>query len=42
MLHELTPQSATLEEAFMALTGSAVEYHAAGAPASAHELEHVA
>jgi ABC-2 type transport system ATP-binding protein len=31
VLHELTPQQTTLEEAFMALTGDAVEYHAAGA-----------
>jgi ABC-2 type transport system ATP-binding protein len=30
VLHELTPQQTTLEEAFMALTGDAVEYHAAG------------
>jgi ABC-2 type transport system ATP-binding protein len=29
VLHELTPQQTTLEEAFMALTGDAVEYHAA-------------
>ena len=28
VLHELTPQKASLEEAFMRLTGSAVEYHA--------------
>ena len=28
MLHELTPQQASLEEAFMRLTGDAVEYHA--------------
>jgi ABC-2 type transport system ATP-binding protein len=28
VLHELTPQRATLEEAFMALTGDSVEYHA--------------
>jgi ABC-2 type transport system ATP-binding protein len=31
VLHELTPQQATLEEAFMALTGDSVEYHASGA-----------
>jgi ABC-2 type transport system ATP-binding protein len=30
VLHELTPQQTTLEEAFMALTGDAVEYHATG------------
>jgi ABC-2 type transport system ATP-binding protein len=29
VLHELTPQTASLEEAFMHLTGDAVEYHAA-------------
>jgi ABC-2 type transport system ATP-binding protein len=29
VLHELTPQQATLEEAFMALTEDSVEYHAA-------------
>ena len=28
-LHELTPQQASLEDAFMALTGESVEYHAA-------------
>jgi ABC-2 type transport system ATP-binding protein len=28
VLHELTPQRATLEQAFMRLTGGAVEYHA--------------
>jgi ABC-2 type transport system ATP-binding protein len=28
VLHELTPQTASLEEAFMRLTGDAVEYHA--------------
>ncbi|GAA4658083.1 ABC transporter ATP-binding protein [Kineococcus glutinatus] len=31
-LHELTPQRASLEEAFMELTAGAVEYHAHGAP----------
>jgi ABC-2 type transport system ATP-binding protein len=41
-LHELTPQSATLEEAFMALTGGAVEYHAAAGPSDDHELERIA
>ena len=29
ILHELTPQRASLEDAFMALTGHAVEYHGA-------------
>ncbi len=33
-LHELTPQHASLEEAFMELTRDAVEYHA-GEPAGA-------
>ena len=28
MLHELIPQTASLEQAFMRLTGGAVEYHA--------------
>jgi ABC-2 type transport system ATP-binding protein len=28
VLHELTPQQASLEDAFMALTGESVEYHA--------------
>jgi ABC-2 type transport system ATP-binding protein len=37
VLHELTPQQATLEEAFMALTEDSVEYHAA-----TRELEDVA
>ncbi|MGI8557551.1 MAG: ABC transporter ATP-binding protein [Solirubrobacteraceae bacterium] len=30
VLHELTPRQATLEEAFMVLTGDSVEYHATG------------
>jgi ABC-2 type transport system ATP-binding protein len=30
LLHELTPIQASLEEAFMRLTGDAVEYHASG------------
>jgi ABC-2 type transport system ATP-binding protein len=34
-LHELTPNRASLEEAFMDLTQDAVEYHAAAAPPSA-------
>ena len=33
VLHELTPQRASLEEAFMELTRDSVEYHAAGAVA---------
>ena len=33
ILHELTPQKASLEEAFMELTGDSVEYHASGAVA---------
>jgi ABC-2 type transport system ATP-binding protein len=42
VLHELTPQQASLEEAFMRLTGEAVEYHArAGGPAGS-DLEEVA
>ena len=32
ILHELTPQRASLEEAYMRLTGDAVEYHAAVLP----------
>ncbi len=39
-LHELTPQQASLEDAFMRLTGDAVEYHAAGPPSAS--LEEVA
>lgn len=35
MLHELSPQQASLEEAFMQLTAESVEYHAHdGAPAA--------
>jgi ABC-2 type transport system ATP-binding protein len=36
VLHELTPQQASLEDAFMALTGNSVEYHGgpAGQPAA--------
>ncbi|HET6505387.1 MAG TPA: ATP-binding cassette domain-containing protein [Baekduia sp.] len=34
VLHELTPRTASLEEAFMRLTGDAVEYHAAAAAAA--------
>jgi ABC-2 type transport system ATP-binding protein len=32
ILHELTPRQASLEDAFMALTGDAVEYHAGNRP----------
>jgi ABC-2 type transport system ATP-binding protein len=44
ILHELTPQQASLEDAFMALTGDSVEYHASGlaATAPAPALEHAA
>jgi ABC-2 type transport system ATP-binding protein len=43
VLHELTPLSASLEDAFMRLTGESVEYHAGGfEPRSAAELEEVA
>ena len=35
MLHELTPQEASLEEAFMELTQDSVEFHA---PATAADL----
>jgi ABC-2 type transport system ATP-binding protein len=43
VLHELTPRTASLEEAFMRLTGDSVEYHAAafGTPVPT-ELEQVA
>jgi ABC-2 type transport system ATP-binding protein len=35
VLHELTPQQATLEDAFMALTAGTVEYHATAEQAAA-------
>jgi len=35
VLHELTPQRASLEEAFMELTRDSVEYHAESAPTNA-------
>ncbi len=35
VLHELTPQEASLEEAFMELTGDALEFHAEPPPAAA-------
>jgi ABC-2 type transport system ATP-binding protein len=42
-LHELTPQQASLEDAFMRLTGDSVEYHAAEfAPARTVDLEEAA
>ena len=34
VLHELAPQSASLEDAFMELTEDSIEYHGAGAPRS--------
>jgi ABC-2 type transport system ATP-binding protein len=42
VLHELTPRTASLEDAFMALTGDSVEYHASADPfgAATPELEH--
>jgi ABC-2 type transport system ATP-binding protein len=43
VLHELTPRTASLEEAYMALTGESVEYHAGTrSPAAVAELEEVA
>jgi ABC-2 type transport system ATP-binding protein len=43
VLYELTPQTASLEDAFMRLTADSVEYHAkAFAPTGAAELEQVA
>jgi ABC-2 type transport system ATP-binding protein len=42
VLHELTPQTASLEEAFMRLTGESVEYHAAGFEPRVAELEEAA
>jgi ABC-2 type transport system ATP-binding protein len=42
VLHELTPMTASLEEAFMRLTGEAVEYHAAAPAAADDDLEHAA
>jgi ABC-2 type transport system ATP-binding protein len=41
VLHELTPKQASLEDAFMRLTGESVEYHAA-ASAPAEPLEQAA
>ena len=43
VLHELTPQKASLEDAFMSLTGESVEYHAADlAPTATPDLEDAA
>jgi ABC-2 type transport system ATP-binding protein len=42
VLHELTPMTASLEEAFMRLTHDAVEYHAAAPTAAADDLEDAA
>jgi ABC-2 type transport system ATP-binding protein len=42
VLHELTPQTASLEDAFMRLTGDSVEYHAAAFPTPVADLEQVA
>jgi ABC-2 type transport system ATP-binding protein len=43
VLHELTPHQASLEDAYMALTGESVEFHAAALAATPDpELEHVA
>ncbi len=39
VLHELTPMTASLEEAFMRLTRDAVEYQAAAPPTATEELE---
>jgi ABC-2 type transport system ATP-binding protein len=36
VLHELTPRRASLEEAYLRLTGDAVEYRSTARPASAH------
>jgi ABC-2 type transport system ATP-binding protein len=42
VLHELTPQRASLEDAFMALTGDSVEFHASTVGHLPTELEQVA
>jgi ABC-2 type transport system ATP-binding protein len=42
VLHELTPQTASLEEAFMRLTGDAVDFHASFADLRREALEQVA
>jgi ABC-2 type transport system ATP-binding protein len=38
VVHELTPQRASLEQAFMSLTGGSVEYQAGGMSARSDEL----
>jgi ABC-2 type transport system ATP-binding protein len=38
VLHELSPQTGSLEQAFMQITGDSVEYHT-GAAGGAHVLE---
>ena len=40
-IHQLTTRTASLEQAFMALTGESVEYHA-GVPGELRDLEHAA
>jgi ABC-2 type transport system ATP-binding protein len=42
VLHELTPQRATLEDAFMRLTGQSVEFHATAEAPPSENLEEVA
>ena len=42
VLHELTPQRASLEQAFMRLTGGAVEYHAMFDESTAEPIEEAA
>ncbi len=42
VLHELTPQRASLEQAFMRLTGGAVEYHAMFGETPAEPIEEAA
>lgn len=42
VLHELTPQRASLEQAFMSLTGGAVEYQAGAPGMDDRQLENVA
>jgi ABC-2 type transport system ATP-binding protein len=43
VLHELTPQHASLEQAYMALTGDSVEFHAGALnPTETQDLEEVA
>jgi ABC-2 type transport system ATP-binding protein len=42
VVHELTPQTASLEDAFMRLTGESVEFHATDFALATGELEQVA